>query len=231
MSRRPRSHYRPSLGWILGVAFEGTLTRPARPAQEFTCVRCCSSPRASSPHGLTAPASRVSRRTMLRAVAFGSRLLPTRPAKDLHLQSSAHAGHTFRRYAALRASSLGAASSQPRGWSTLRRRSWSRVRRCLTVTEAASRGSELHGYPIPRRPITFDLDRSRMRENRTSGSARGARSNPRPYRDRSLVKCLAGRPKSSSPRPNGLPTCDAPDTCPRSRSTSRPSRHRRRPRY
>ena len=31
---------------------------------------------------------------MLRAVAFGSRLLPTRPVKDFHLQSSAHAGHT-----------------------------------------------------------------------------------------------------------------------------------------
>ena len=39
---------------------------------------------------------------------------------------------TFRRYAALRASRLGAASSQPRGWSTLRRRSWSTVRSRLT---------------------------------------------------------------------------------------------------
>jgi hypothetical protein len=122
MSRRRRSHYRPSLGWTLGVAFEGTLTRLGWPVQEFTRVRCCGSPRASSPHGLTAPASRVSRRTMLRAVASGSRLLPTRPVKDLHLQSNAHAGHTFQRYASLRASSLGAASSQPRGWSTLRRR-------------------------------------------------------------------------------------------------------------
>src|SRR5665647_1785297 len=36
----------------------------------------------------------VSRRNPLRAVASGSRLLPTRPAKDLHLQSSAHARHT-----------------------------------------------------------------------------------------------------------------------------------------
>jgi hypothetical protein len=94
MSRRRRSHYRPSLGWILGVAFEGTLTRLEWPVQEFTRVRCCGSPRASSPHGLAAPASRVSRRTMLHAVASGSRLLPTRPVKDLHLQSSAHAGHT-----------------------------------------------------------------------------------------------------------------------------------------
>jgi hypothetical protein len=94
MSRRRRSHYRPSLGWILGVAFEGTLTRLGWPVQEFTCVRCCGSPRASSPHGLAAPASRVSRRATLRAVASGSRLLPTRPVKDFHLQSSAHAGHT-----------------------------------------------------------------------------------------------------------------------------------------
>src|ERR1700712_5106025 len=56
MSRRSRPHYRPGLGWILGVAFGNTLTRPVRLAQRFTCVRCCGSPRASSPHGLTAPA-------------------------------------------------------------------------------------------------------------------------------------------------------------------------------
>src|SRR5271170_1731828 len=37
----------------------------------------------------------VSRRQGLRAVASGSRLLPPRPAKDFHLQSSAHARHTF----------------------------------------------------------------------------------------------------------------------------------------
>src|SRR5208282_4794262 len=36
----------------------------------------------------------VSRRPSLRAVASGSRLLPTRPAKDFHLQSRAHARHT-----------------------------------------------------------------------------------------------------------------------------------------
>jgi hypothetical protein len=40
----------------LGVAFVDTLTRSARLAQRFTFVRCCGSPRASSPHGLTAPA-------------------------------------------------------------------------------------------------------------------------------------------------------------------------------
>jgi len=55
MSRRLRPHYRSDLGWILGVAFVGTLTRSARPVQGFTFVRCCGSPRASSPHGLTAP--------------------------------------------------------------------------------------------------------------------------------------------------------------------------------
>src|SRR5277367_3674901 len=54
MSRRSRPHYHSGLEWILGVAFEDTLTRPARLAQGFTHVRCCGSPRASSPHGLAA---------------------------------------------------------------------------------------------------------------------------------------------------------------------------------
>src|SRR5271165_3778034 len=56
MSRRSSPQYRPGLEWILGVAFPDTLTRPVRLAQGFTCVRCCGSPRAASPHGLTAPA-------------------------------------------------------------------------------------------------------------------------------------------------------------------------------
>jgi hypothetical protein len=43
------------------------------------------------PHGASAG---VSRRQILRAVASSSRLLPSRPAKDFHLQSSAHARHT-----------------------------------------------------------------------------------------------------------------------------------------
>src|SRR4051812_47696729 len=94
MSRRPRPHYRPGLGWILGVAFADTLTRPVRLAQGFTPVRCCGAPRASSPHGLTAPGPASHDGISLRAVASGSRLLPTRPAKDFHLQSSAHARHT-----------------------------------------------------------------------------------------------------------------------------------------
>src|ERR1700739_2535173 len=56
MCRRSRPHYHSGLEWILGVAFEDTLTRPARLAQGFTHVRCCGSPRASSPHGLAARA-------------------------------------------------------------------------------------------------------------------------------------------------------------------------------
>jgi len=55
MSRRSRPYYRLGLGWISGVAFEDTLTRPVRLARGFTFVRCCGSPRASSPHGLAAP--------------------------------------------------------------------------------------------------------------------------------------------------------------------------------
>ena len=80
---RSRPQYRSDLGWILGVAFLGTLTRSARPAQGFTYVRCCSAPPASSPHGLTAPGRIVSRRPHLHAVAFGLRLLPTCSAEDL----------------------------------------------------------------------------------------------------------------------------------------------------
>jgi hypothetical protein len=57
MSRRSRPQYRSGLGWTSGVAFPDTLTRPVRLAQGFACVRCCGSPRASSPHGLAAPAS------------------------------------------------------------------------------------------------------------------------------------------------------------------------------
>ena len=91
---RSRPQYRSDLGWILGVAFLGTLTRSDRPAQGFTYVRCCSAPPASSPHGLTAPGRIVSLRPVLRAVAFGLRLLPTCSAEDLHLQSRVHAWHT-----------------------------------------------------------------------------------------------------------------------------------------
>ena len=45
--------YRPSLGWILGVAFGHTLTRPVRLAQGFTFVRCygCLGLLPTWPHG------------------------------------------------------------------------------------------------------------------------------------------------------------------------------------
>ena len=83
MCCRSRPQYRSDLGWILGVAFLGTLTRSARPAQGFTYIRCCSTPKASSPHVLA-----------VRAVAIGLRLLPTRSAEDSHLLSRVHAWHT-----------------------------------------------------------------------------------------------------------------------------------------
>jgi glucan biosynthesis protein len=50
---------------------------------------------------------------------------------------SACTRRAFRRYAALRASRLGAAAPQPREWSTLRSRSWSRVRCRLTAMRTA----------------------------------------------------------------------------------------------
>ena len=91
---RSRPQYRSDLGWISGVAFLGTLTRSARPVQGFTCVRCCSMPPASSHTASRRQGLGVSRRRSLHAVAFSSRLLPTRSAEDFHLQSSAHAWHT-----------------------------------------------------------------------------------------------------------------------------------------
>src|SRR5271165_2026439 len=93
MSRRSRPQYRPGLEWILGVAFPDTLTRPVRLAQGITfrsVLRFASDFFPTRPHGASAG---VSRRRRLRAVASGSRLLPSRPAKDFHLQST-HARHT-----------------------------------------------------------------------------------------------------------------------------------------
>jgi hypothetical protein len=99
MSRRRRPYYRSDLGWIFGVAFVGTLTRSVRPSQGVTFVRCWSMHTSTAsgffptrPHGAR---NGVSRRHSLHAVASGSRLLPTRPAKDFHLQSSARARHTY----------------------------------------------------------------------------------------------------------------------------------------
>jgi hypothetical protein len=40
-------------GWILGLALTGTLTLISSALRGFTCVRCCSTPPASSPRALT----------------------------------------------------------------------------------------------------------------------------------------------------------------------------------
>jgi hypothetical protein len=77
--RRVRRHADPAGSACMGVHFRSVL----RFASGFFPTR---------PHG--ARVIGVSRRQTLRAVASGSRLLPTRPAKDFHLQSSAHARHT-----------------------------------------------------------------------------------------------------------------------------------------
>ena len=44
-------------------------------------------------------------------------------------------------------------------------------------------GWELHGYLIPRRPITFDPRQEPGALAAHAGTCAGARSNPRPYRD------------------------------------------------
>jgi hypothetical protein len=80
--RRVRRHADPAGSACMGVHFRSVL----RFASGFFPTR---------PHG--ARVIGVSRRQTLRAVASGSRLLPTRPAKDFPLQSSAHARHTFGR--------------------------------------------------------------------------------------------------------------------------------------
>ena len=77
--RRVRRHADPLGPACTGVYFRSVL----RFASGFFPTR---------PHGASAG---VSRRRILRAVASGSRLLPPRPAKDFHLQSSAHARHTY----------------------------------------------------------------------------------------------------------------------------------------
>jgi len=76
--RRVSRHADPAGPACTGVHFRSVL----RFASGFFPTR---------PHGASAG---VSRRQMLCAVASGSRLLPPRPAKDFHLQSSAHARHT-----------------------------------------------------------------------------------------------------------------------------------------
>jgi hypothetical protein len=58
----PASPHRPGLDWILGFAFEDTLTRPVRLAQWFTHVRCHGSPPTSFPTRPHGAGSGVSRR-------------------------------------------------------------------------------------------------------------------------------------------------------------------------
>jgi len=78
--RRVRRHANPAGPACSGVHFRSVL----RFASGFLPTR----PRGASVMGVfTTPKT-------LRAVASSSRLLPTRPAKDFHLQSSAHARHT-----------------------------------------------------------------------------------------------------------------------------------------
>ncbi len=87
--RRVSKHADPAGPACTGITFRSVL----RFASGFFPTR---------PHG---PSASVSRRRRLRAVASGSRLLPSRPGKDFHLQSSAHARHTRSAY--------GLPSSQP----------------------------------------------------------------------------------------------------------------------
>ena len=77
--RRVRRHADPAGPACSGVHFRSAL-------------RCASGFFPTRPHGASPG---VSRRRILHAVASSSRLLPPRPAKDFHLQSSAHARHTF----------------------------------------------------------------------------------------------------------------------------------------
>ena len=86
---------------------------PDRPAlRDFTCVRCCGSPRASIPHALAGKAVAVKSQLRPRAVASGSWLPPTGSIKDLHLQSFIHAQRT--RYGCASAP----AAAQPKPWSS-----------------------------------------------------------------------------------------------------------------
>jgi hypothetical protein len=50
-------------------------------------------------------------------------------------------------------------------------------------------GSELHGYPIPRMPITFDLRQEPGAGKPHAGICAGAAGNSRAYRDLG-AKCL-----------------------------------------
>ena len=86
---------RPRMDFGRRVCRHADPAGPACTGVHFRSVlRCASGFFPTRPHGAS---TGVSRRQILRAVASGSRLLPPRPAKDFHLQSSAHARHTYGR--------------------------------------------------------------------------------------------------------------------------------------
>ena len=88
----PSLPHRSRLDFGRRVARHAHPTGSACPRVHFRSVlRFASGFFPTRPRGLRAHASR---RLAPRAVAFSSRLLPTRPVKDFHLQSSAHAWHT-----------------------------------------------------------------------------------------------------------------------------------------
>jgi hypothetical protein len=96
MCCRSRPQYRSDLGWILGVAFLGTLTRSARPVRGFTFVRCCSSPTGffpTRPRGVTrAWASLDGGPRVQLPLACGCYQLA--PQRTFTSYPSAHAWHT-----------------------------------------------------------------------------------------------------------------------------------------
>jgi len=78
-------HHRLGLGWILGVAFAETLTRLVPLAQGLSHIRCCGSPRASSPHRLATmqlpPARGCHQRAPRRTVTSNPAPMPGTPPR------------------------------------------------------------------------------------------------------------------------------------------------------
>src|SRR5262245_46921880 len=86
----------------------------------------------------------------------------------------------------------GGGTAAGQGEGELRRMLRTQHRNGMSLKQRAH-GSELHGYQIPRMPITFDLRQQLVRESRTPGSARGAAGNSRPYRDHGRDRDFAVR--------------------------------------
>jgi hypothetical protein len=85
-------------GWEFARESASALKHPTQPLEDlaFGVGGLASGFFPTRPHG--ASVIGVSRQQTLRAVAFGSRLPPTRPAKDFRLQSRGHARHTSLRH-------------------------------------------------------------------------------------------------------------------------------------